>query len=105
MTPSDRRIFIGRAVAFGGSMLVARSALAADAPMVAESDPQAVALGYRGDTKKVDRAKYPKHDTSQHCGTCQLYQGKAGDAAGPCPLFAGKRVAVQGWCSAWVKKA
>ena len=30
---------------------------------------------------------------------------KAADAAGPCPLFAGKLVASAGWCSAWNKKA
>lgn len=35
---------------------------------------------------------------------CALYQGKAGDAAGNCPLFAGKMVSSKGWCSAWVKK-
>ena len=27
------------------------------------------------------------------------------DAAGGCPLFAGKQVAGKGWCSAWAKKA
>ena len=30
---------------------------------------------------------------------------KAADAAGGCPLFAGKQVAGKGWCSAWAKKA
>jgi hypothetical protein len=34
-----------------------------------------------------------------------LYQGKAADKAGGCPLFAGKQVAGKGWCSAWAKKA
>ncbi|WP_420992189.1 high-potential iron-sulfur protein [Cupriavidus sp. 30B13] len=74
-------------------------------PMVDEKDPQAVGLGYKSDTTKVDKAKYPKHDATQHCGNCQLFQGKATDASGGCPLFAGKQVASKGWCSAWVKKA
>jgi hypothetical protein len=34
-----------------------------------------------------------------------LYQGKATDAAGGCPLFAGKQVAGAGWCNAYAKKA
>ena len=33
------------------------------------------------------------------------HQGKATDAAGGCPLFAGKQVAGPGWCSAYAKKA
>jgi hypothetical protein len=34
-----------------------------------------------------------------------LFQGKAGAAAGGCPLFAGKQVSSKGWCSAYAKKA
>lgn len=80
----------------------------AHAPALAdvdESDAVAVALGYKADTKKVDSAKYPSHDTSQLCGNCKQFQGKAGDRAGGCSLFGGKAVAAQGWCSGWIKKA
>ncbi len=70
-----------------------------------ESDAQAAALGYRHDTAKVDKAKYPKHGNEQVCANCQLFQGKASDAWGGCSIFAGKQVAGKGWCSAWVKKA
>mgnify|MGYP003343562551 CR=1 FL=1 len=73
--------------------------------MVAETDPQAQALGYKADTTKVDAKKYPKHASTQRCDNCALYQGKAGSAAGGCSLFAGKQVAGAGWCSAWAKKA
>jgi hypothetical protein len=72
---------------------------------LAETDAQAAALGYKADTTKVDKAKFPKHSPDQKCTNCQLFQGKATDAAGGCPLFAGKQVAGTGWCSAWVKKA
>ena len=78
---------------------------AAQPALVAETDPQAVALGYKADTTKVDKAKYPKHDVSQKCNNCSLYQGKVTDPQAPCALFAGKAVAGPGWCSAWVKKA
>lgn len=103
MTRTNRRIFIAQ-IAAGGSAWAASRAMA-QAPKLAESDPQATALGYKEDTTKVDAAKYPKHTAEQHCGNCQLFQGKAADALGACPLFAGKQVANKGWCSAWVKKA
>ncbi|WP_395702548.1 high-potential iron-sulfur protein [Aquabacterium sp.] len=67
-------------------------------------DSQATALGYQTDATKVDKAKYPKYAAGQHCGACQLYQGKAGAANGPCPIFQNKLVAATGWCSAFVKK-
>ena len=73
--------------------------------MVAETDPQAAALGYRADTSKVDKAKFPKYAAGQQCDNCALYQGKPGSAAGGCSLFAGKQVAGKGWCSAYAKKA
>ncbi len=72
--------------------------------MVADTDPQAVALGYKSDATKADKAKYPKYAAGQACNNCALYQGAAGSASGPCPLFAGKQVSAKGWCSAYAKK-
>lgn len=73
--------------------------------MLAETDPQAVALSYKADASKVDKAKQPKFAAGQNCANCALYQAPASAAAGGCPLFAGKQVAGKGWCSAWAKKA
>jgi len=73
--------------------------------MVAETDPQAVALGYRANATTVDKAKYPKYAAGQECDNCALFQGKAGAVAGGCALFAGKQVHGKGWCSAYAKKA
>jgi hypothetical protein len=73
--------------------------------MVAETDPQAAALGYKANATTVDKAKYPKYAAGQACGNCALYQGKPDSAAGGCSLFAGKQVAGKGWCSAYAKKA
>lgn len=53
--------------------------------MVAETYPQAAALGYKADASKVDKAKFPEYAAGQVCDNCALYQGKAG-----CSLFAGK---------------
>lgn len=74
-------------------------------PMLDEKDAQAVALGYAADASRVDKDKYKTYVAGSMCSNCNLYQGKAGDAAGPCTLFAGKNVAGPGWCSGWIKKA
>ena len=95
-----RRVFLISLAAGGGAWAGAAHAQA----MVDEKDPQAVALGYVADAKRVDTKKYPKYAAGQVCTNCQLYQGKPTDKAAPCPLFAGKQVAGPGWCSAWVKK-
>jgi len=100
---SNRREFFVQITACG-SALMASQAFAA-APMVAETDSQAAALGYKADGTKTDKAKFPKYAAGQSCASCALFQGKATDGAGACPLFAGKQVAGKGWCSAWAKKA
>jgi hypothetical protein len=70
-----------------------------------ESDAQAVGLGYKHDATKADAKKFPKYAAGQFCNNCALYQGKAADAWGGCPLFGAKQVNGKGWCSAWAKKA
>ncbi len=102
MTTTNRRVFMMQLAA--GSALMAASAAQAQAKLD-ENDPQAVAVGYKHDSTKVDAKKYPKHDKAQKCNNCQLYQGKATDAWGGCPLFGAKQVAGAGWCSAYAKKA
>lgn len=97
-----RREFMIQISAGSAALLAGRFAMAAD--MVAETDPQAGALGYKAESSKVDAKKYPTHAATQNCGNCALFQGKAGDKAGMCPLFAGKQVATSGWCSAYAKK-
>ena len=99
----SRRIFLMKAVAGAGLSVATVSARAQ--VMLAETDQQASALGYKADATKVDKTKQPKYAAGQLCSNCALYQGPAGSAAGPCPLFAGKQVAGKGWCSAYAKKA
>ena len=97
--PSPRRVFLMTLAA--SSAMLATGAKAQTA--VAETDSQAVALGYVTDAKRANAKKYPKFAAGQHCGNCALYQGKAGAASGPCPIYGGKLVATGGWCSAWAK--
>ena len=99
---SNRREFMMQ-VGLGGGVVLAGNAMA-QAAMVAETDPQAAALGYKADASKVDKAKFPKFATGQVCTNCQLYVAKSANA-GACAIFPGKLVAGPGWCNAWVKKA
>jgi hypothetical protein len=102
VTQRTRRTFMIQAVAAGVVLGASRAQAQAK---LDEADPAAVALGYKADSTKVDAKKYPNYAATQNCANCQLFQGKAKDPLGPCPLFAGKQVAATGWCSAWNKKA
>jgi hypothetical protein len=99
---TSRREFVIQ-LSLGGTALLAGGQAMAQS-MLAESDAQAAALGYKADTTKVDGKKYANHKNDQRCDNCALFAGKVGDKAGGCPLFAGKQVAGPGWCSAWAKK-
>jgi len=101
---ATRRVFMVGVAGCASSLALARSAQA-QAPLVVETDAQAMGLGYKADATKVDKAKFPKYAAGQVCTNCALYQGKATDAYAGCPLFGTKQVAGPGWCSAWAKKA
>lgn len=73
-------------------------------PQLAETDPQAAALGYRHDAKKVDGKKFPNYKPRTDCDDCIQYEGKKGEAWGPCKIFPGKAVNAKGWCSAFQPK-
>jgi hypothetical protein len=99
--PIPRRVFLMTLATTGVALGTGAQAQA----LVDEKDPQAVALGYVADAKRVDVKKFPKFAAGQNCTNCALFQGKATDKAGGCPLFGAKQVAGAGWCSAWAKKA
>lgn len=105
MSNSSRRHFVLQLVAAGAAGVGLDARAQGAGPKLSESDPQAVALGYKEDSTQVDAKKYPKHASTQTCANCQLFQGKPTDATGGCALFPGKQVAAAGWCSAWNKKA
>lgn len=103
ITDNSRRRFIkltaiGLAAAPFANVLLSGRAAAAD--MVTESDPQAMALGYKADATKAEK----RTDATADCATCNFFSGKPGEADGPCALFQGKLVAAKGWCTAWAKK-
>jgi High potential iron-sulfur protein len=106
---TPRRIFVIQSL-IGAGALASASLVSAQAPTAApatvpDTDPQAMALGYKTDGSKTDTQKYPKYAAGQSCSGCILFQGKTGDSAGSCAVFGNKTVSSKGWCSAWTKKA
>jgi len=101
---TTRRLFIARAAVRTSAMLALPLMAQAAPAHVEESDETAAALGYRHETAKVDRQRYPNHAPTQHCANCGFFQGGAADDWGGCAMFGRKQVAAAGWCSAWVKK-
>ncbi|EKS69692.1 MULTISPECIES: high-potential iron-sulfur protein [Caballeronia] len=96
---TSRRNFMVVSIGAGTALWLSRAR--ADAPHLSESDPAAVAVGYKENAAKVDKAKYPNFAADQTCANCSLYQGKASDAWGGCTLFGDELVAGKGWCSSW----
>ncbi|MCM0034811.1 MAG: high-potential iron-sulfur protein [Burkholderiaceae bacterium] len=101
MQPSRRQFMIYTTAGLA-SMTMASQAQAQ--AMLGEAEPTAIALGYKENTKTIDKAKFPKFAEGQLCSNCQLYASKTADA-GTCTIFPGKLVAGPGWCNAYIKKA
>lgn len=99
MPASSRRTFvIASAAAAAGVSPAARAAL----KKVEENEPKAVAVGYRHDTRKVDRIRYPKHQLTQNCANCLAYApDKPTDEWGECDLMSDRLVYRDGWCSSY----
>ena len=108
MRPS-RRGFLKRS-ALGAFALaldaVSRHARAQEhKPRLDESDPQAESLGYKHDAANVDKKKFPTYKPGETCSNCQLFQSKSDkDEWAPCPIFPGKQVNANGWCSSYMKR-
>jgi hypothetical protein len=100
----SRRTFIETGAILFAAAGVSSVAWPDSAPMVSESDPTAVGLGYKANAASVDKAKFPQYAAGQSCSSCALYQGAAGASSGPCAIFAGKSVSATGWCASYTKK-
>jgi hypothetical protein len=100
----SRRVFFGKSAFALAAVSAATAAWSDESALLSESDPAAVALGYKADASAVDKSKYPQYAAGSTCTNCALYQGAAGSTAGLCPLFAGKSVAAKGWCMSYAHK-
>jgi len=100
----SRRAFIENGAILIATVGVSSLAWSDSAPMLTESDPTALALGYKANASTVDRAKFAQYARGQSCSNCVLYQGAAVSSSGTCAIFAGKAVSSQGWCASYAKK-
>jgi len=105
---NTRRHFLRKfAVTLSAPLALTPHLFGQDAPkeeVLKEDDPTAVALGYKEDTTKVDKTKYPQHKDDQVCGGCLLAPvSKEGDRIA-CTAFQNKLVTKKGWCMAFAKK-
>lgn len=97
-TTTQRRVFIAQLMAVGCTSLHAQASKQVD-----EASEQAVTLGYKHDTTKVDTKRYPQHRPTQRCNNCSFWQGKPDDAWAGCAMFSRKQIAGPGWCQVWAK--
>ena len=77
---------------------------ASDLPHLAEDDPMAKAMKYTNDASSVDPSTRNNPAADQNCANCALVQAGEGDWL-PCQIFPGKAVNAAGWCSVWAPKA
>jgi len=101
----SRREFVENGAILIATVGVSSLAWSDSAPMLLESDPTALALGYKANASSVDKAKFAQYAPGQLCSNCVLYQGAAGSSSGPCAIFSGKTVSSKGWCASYAKKA
>jgi hypothetical protein len=104
MPQINRRVFLMAPVVAGTTALHTRTSHAA-LKNVEETEPKATAIGYRHDSTKVDKARYPKHDATQKCHNCLAWApDKPTDEWGECDLMSDRMVNRNGWCSSYKKR-
>lgn len=119
--PLSRRNFLKQSALTVGSVSILSKILSNDeafaqAPIAPldESNPTAIALGYKHDANSVDVTKFPKRASAegkkQLCANCMFYsmggqkiEGQQGEW-GKCTLFPTGLVAANGWCNSWALK-
>ena len=101
-----RRTLLRNALLLAGAAATMETLpVAADVlPELKETDPEAIAIGYNSNARKIDKTKYPVYEAGQTCTNCALV-GFSSAMRKPCSLVPGKLVAGGGWCTKWVKKA
>lgn len=103
----NRRNFVLTTLPLTMALIASSRSLASEPepPRLSETDPVAIALGYRHDAATVDKSRFPNYVPGRRCAGCQLYQAAADQPWAKCAVAPGKLVAGAGWCSAWAAKA
>ena len=114
-----RRRFVA-ATTGGLAVIPALNLLAQEggAPRLDESNPTALAFGYKHEADAVDTARFPKRATAegktQFCDNCLHYRtAEEVDGWAPCAIFVipgtnppgYSAVAAKGWCNVWVAQS
>lgn len=101
----DRRALLKDALLYAGAAatLTSLPVRAGMLPELKETDPQAVAIGYVRDARKIDIKKHPDYVKGQECANCGLV-GYSSAMRRPCQLVHGKLVSAGGWCERWIPK-
>ena len=102
---TTRRQFVFTTIPATALLIATPPAATAKVARLAETDPLAIALGYKTDARKVDTKKFTGFVAGRRCAGCQLFQGSGAEQWGACGAVGGKLVNANGWCAAWAKKA
>lgn len=72
-------------------------------PELRATDPVARSLLYYPDTRQVpaDHPLAATHNPEQKCANCVHVRGTPGSNIRPCPIFPGRQINAEGWCSIW----
>lgn len=104
-TVSPRRRFLkvvgGAAAAMVLLGSLPRRVWAALPHLSASTNATAKALHYVDDNTKA----VAPHKPGEDCSKCVHFQGKAGEAWGPCAIFPGFDVNAKGWCAGYQAKS
>ena len=104
VTINRRKLFKDALLLAGASLAMAALPVAsAPLPELKETDPEALAIGYFRNARKVDKTKYTNYADGQSCSNC-AFVGFSSAMRKPCELIPGKLVNGGGWCAKWVKK-
>ena len=101
----DRRTLLKDALWFTGAAaaMTTLPIRAGVLPELQETDPEAVAIGYVRDARKIDTKKHPNYVEGQDCANCGL-AGFSSAMRKPCQLVPGKLVNAGGWCDRWIAR-
>ena len=74
-------------------------------PFLRETDPVARSLSYYSNTRNVsaDDPLAANHNAEQSCSNCVHSRGSVGPGRIDCPMFPGRSVNKNGWCTVWAQ--
>jgi hypothetical protein len=97
---STRRTFL--LATLTGLLLTRGAAVGAKdkAKALSPRDPNARAMDFTLDARKVDRNRYPNYGGGT-CASCKAFQSSSTPGMGTCRTFNGRLVPSGGWCAAY----